>query len=49
MVNVPKGDVMATRRVRQIMRNRRIAFEEEVKKNRAEAKKIVKRKKKEDK
>lgn len=36
---------MSTKRQRQILRNRKLAFEEEVAENRKEAKKIVKEKK----
>ena len=49
MVGTHKGDIMSTRRQRQILRNRKLEFERTMEENLKEAKKIVKKKKTEKK
>ena len=45
MVGAYKGDIMSTRRQRQILRNRKLEFERTMEENMKEAKKIVNKKK----
>ena len=46
MAEIYKGDIMSTRRQRQILRNRKMEFERKVEENMKESKKIVSKRKK---